>query len=471
MSFGTAIRTSIHRVTSFSFLPASLLVIHLSLGAGLAFGQSDSLRWNEFRPRVAIDAGHVVKGEYAGDMEFYPLNRTIVVLEQSAAFGEVWEFNAGFKGILWWPFHPGGGRAPYQRNMRGAAALSEASAKRTWGDHAFLEFGFFPYKYNPDAQNLGEYLYRSGTYPGIVRNTDGMHLMNYALFEAYGVHLRTSHWEGVVAHDFNIFSEPTSAPIGDLTPAYEVSVNFPLVQFGAGVAYNRFLSYNLDQTRPNDASDYANGYYQVDSVGGGGVQYVGPFGLLPNGSVKTRIVSGDSTVHALHYYTQRGIKLMARMAVDLGPLLIPDEYRNPGDLRVFAEAAVLGWEDQPFYYEDRMQRIPVMFGMHVPTFKLLDRLTVQAEYYGSRFADTKQYDENSHPIWTITSSYDEADYKRDDWKWSVTGRKTVNRLLTVHAQVANDHLRLPIFTGNPTSTPLTNTPENWYYLLRFETRL
>ena len=60
---------------------------------------------------------------------------------------------------------------------------------------------------------------------------------------------------------------------------------------------------------------------------------------------------------------------------------------------------------------------------------------------------------------------------RDDWKWSVNARKRVNRLLTVHAQAASDHLRLPAFNLNPTPTDLTQGPKDWYYLIRLECRL
>jgi hypothetical protein len=34
-----------------------------------------------------------------------------------------------------------------------------------------LGFGVFPFKYNPDVRNLGEYLYRTGTYPPTMSNT------------------------------------------------------------------------------------------------------------------------------------------------------------------------------------------------------------------------------------------------------------------------------------------------------------
>jgi hypothetical protein len=447
--------------------------------ATLSHGQTDSLRWNEFKPRVATDFGHIVEGYDGNPVERHPINRVTVTLEQSASYEDVWEVQAGFRGVLWWPFMQNA-HDPSKRNMRGQGGLSRLQARRNFGETAFLEFGYIPYKYNPDAQNLGEYLHRSSTYPGVVRTTDAMHLINHALYEGLGAHARVSQRGGMIVHDFTLFSELTTVPVGDLTPGYELSVNLPLVQFGAGAAWHRLIAYDTDLNRRRQID---NAYFKADSVGvdtlGNPVPWSGVLGLLPNNSpIRNRIQNGDPTVRATHYYTQRGLKLMARAAFELGELVIPDAYRRPGDLRVFAEAALLGWDDQPFYYEDRLRRIPVMFGTHIPTAGLLDRLTIQSEYYASRFNNSKQFNENGTPVWTVNASYDPssttynpAPLRRDDWKWSVNGSKTLNRLLTLHAQVANDHLRLPTFTGNPSEAPLMREPGNWYYLLRLESGL
>ena len=449
--------------------------------APVAVAQEDSLRYGALEPRVATDFGHIVRGNDGNPVEGHPVNRVTIGLEQRAALGETWEVEAGFRAVLWWPFMQNA-FDPSKRNMRTQASLSRLQARRAFGEAAFVQLGYIPYKYNPDAQNLGEYLHRSGTYPGVVRTTDAIHLLDHALYEGLGAHARFTHAGGLVTHDFTLFSERTTVPVGDLTPGYELTVRFPLFELGAGAAYNRLIAYDSDLNRRRTPD---NAYFVVDSIGvdslGNPVSWEGVLGLLSNqgqSALRTRIQNGDPGVRATHYYTQRGLKLMARAAFELGEVVLPPEWRRPGDLRVFAEAAVLGVEDQPYYYEDRLRRIPVMFGAHVPTFGLLDRLTLQGEFYASRFANSKQFDENGTPVWTVNPTYDPGNpaydpdpVRRDDWKWSVHGRKQVNRLLTVHAQVANDHLRLPTFTGNPSETPLTREPGNWYYLLRLESRL
>lgn len=42
--------------------------------------------------------------------------------------------------------------------------------------------GYFPYKFNPDATNLGEFLFRTGTYPlYLISNFNHSHLLAAAI--------------------------------------------------------------------------------------------------------------------------------------------------------------------------------------------------------------------------------------------------------------------------------------------------
>jgi hypothetical protein len=51
-------------------------------------------------------------------------------------------------------------------------SLLDVSVKTIWNigisDTVINEFGYFPVKYNPEAMNLGEYLFRSNTYPPLL---------------------------------------------------------------------------------------------------------------------------------------------------------------------------------------------------------------------------------------------------------------------------------------------------------------
>lgn len=446
---------------------APLLVFAL-LSVRPAGGAEPTLE--EFRPSVATDFGHIVNGRYGNtDLDFHPLNRNTVVLRQGAAFGEHWHFTAGFKGIIWWPFVVNANE-PHQRTLRVDPRVSEILARRDFGSGAtsgFLEFGFFPYKYNPDAVNLGEYLYRSGTYPGIVRSSDGFHLMNHARYEAYGLHARVEQ-AGLLRHDFNLFAEPTTYPVGDLTPAYEITARKSVFEIGAGIAYNRLLAFAPRLSRPKTLE---NAYVEVDSAATGTRVYAGPFASAPSGLLSA-LESGDSAFqYSAYYWTQRGIKIMARVSLDLG-FLLPADLRGPEDLRFFAEAAVLGWADQVHYYESRRERTPVMLGMNLPALGFLDLLSLQVEHYRTPYNDSKVFNESGYPRWGGASGrYDTSESRRDDWKWSLHAAKSLNRIVKLRVQAANDHLRLPLFTQNPTETDLTRSPGDWYYLVRLECSL
>jgi hypothetical protein len=161
---------------------------------------------------------------------------------------------------------------------------------------------------------------------------------------------------------------------------------------------------------------------------------------------------------------------MARAALNLGHLL-PEDSRSPEDLRVYAEAALLGVKDYPLYYEKKAERIPIMFGVNLPTFKLLDVLAVQGELYRSPYSDGTKFVREAFPIWQ-TGTVDSSKAKADDFKWSVHARKALNKSFTVYAQAASDHFRLTDAAFNTSNIPLTNRwNHDWYYLFRLEFNL
>ncbi len=447
------------------------------LGMGLAMGaraeDSTGVRFEEFRAGADLEFGQIVKGENRNAGLTFPLNdigmyRNIVFLEQNATYGDSWEFNLGLKGILWWPFSPQQ-TVPVTRTIRVEPRPSIAKIKKLFGpgdESHYLEAGYFPYKYNPDARNLGEYLYRSGTYPGVISNGDGYHLINNAYFEAYGLHFHYSSFGDRLSQDINLFSELMTYPIGDITPGYEISWNGSLLKFGIGAAYNRGISFNPSKTRPRKKE---NTYIEAQANPTKGTPYYkGPYSGAP------AAIQGDTTdpYQVLHTWGLQGIKLMARAAVDLG-FLIPERVRGPEDLRLFGEVGVLGVEDQPYYYEKLTERMPVMAGFNLPTLQLLDVISLQVEYYSSPFNGIKAYTESSLPIWTVQDyqTRDADALKVNKWKWSAYASKQLNRLLKLNAQVANDHLRLRTFDASLSQYDLTQSPNNWYYLVNMEMSL
>ena len=425
-----------------------------------------------------IDYGHIVKGTNPSDpngVEMLPLNRTNVSVIQDVILGR-FDVSAGLAGLIWWPYSTGSNDAD-ERVMQVRPMIPVARLRWQFGSPstisgAFL-LGTFNYKYNPDAKNLGEYLYRSGTYPGFLWTTEGWLLMNRAGNYSHGAMMSLAQFNGMLKHNVSLFMETQYYPVGDFSPGYDGSFSSKWIDLGGGIVFNHYLSLHPSKLRPKEGENtYIRQVTGVDSAGDT-AYYIGPNSI----DVK------DSSVTVLHRWTTKGLKLMGRAALNLGHLL-PEQIRNPEDLRIFTEVAVLGWENQPLYYEKLSDRIPIMFGVNLPTFKLLEVLTLQAEYYQSPFNDIDRYNSASLPIWGAQFAQDSlttiltdaqgrvipASNHKDDWKWSIYAKKTINKAMNVYVQAASDHLRLmsgpkQLKTSN---VPLTSTPSEWYYLIRME---
>lgn len=434
-----------------------------------AAGSGANPAWSDhFAPRFDVDFGQIVKGKTGtAEFEYQAMNRNTVTLAGKGDLGGEWKFDATLMGLIWWPFNTSPSE-PVNRTMRSEFRLGQTAARRDFSSSAwdprFLELGYLRYKYNRDARNLGEYLHRSGTYPGIVTTTDGFQLMDNALYESVGAHLRYSLGDGLIVNDLTLFAETEMAPIGDLTPAYEISLNTSVLQIGVGAAFNRLIAWRPSRLQPKTPD---NTFARVTDV------------VADSAGVKdTVVISGrldgiaafaplDTAI--VDYWKKGGLKLMARAALDLG-FLLPDGLKGPEDLRIFGEIAVLGWENQGFFYEKRSERMPIMAGINIPTFTLLDLLSVQGEYYACRFDNIASYTTVSSPIWDVESfsSYDPDEFKRDDWKWSVHAVRSIGRLAKLKLQVANDHLRMREFVLQQSDETLTRRPSHWYYLMRLE---
>jgi hypothetical protein len=173
------------------------------------------------------------------------------------------------------------------------------------------------------------------------------------------------------------------------------------------------------------------------------------------------------------YYTFQGIKLMARAALDFKEFF-PSTHFTPNDLRLYAEVALLGVKDYPFYYENKLERMPIMFGFNVPTFRFLDILSIQAEYYKSRFPNNlDNLWKQGLPVWTLDepeypTRYNPEKYTRDDWKWSIYGKRHVIKGVELFFQVATDHLRSLHYEGRFSYWPIAQNPSQWYYMTRLE---
>jgi hypothetical protein len=319
--------------------------------------------------------------------------------------------------------------------------LSRADLIYTMGDKEnptlAVDAGYFPFKYNTEARNLGEYLFRSGTYPQyLITNFDFpmTRLMGLRVSGSLG---RCINWD--VLATTNI--EWTA--IGDLNLSGLLSWKpSPLFELGLGASWCSILSVNWDNTTPTAEGSV----YVVDSQ--------------------------------RYYYTFAGQKVMARFTLDLQQLFPGNDLFGKQDLKLYSEAAILGLVNYPVSfdgytrYDTLWQRIPVMVGLNVPTFKVLDFLSVEAEWFGNPYPNnlnTIMFDNQPVPLSSYGNEKDSSYLNNhgDDWKWSVYGKKTFADHFNIICQVARDHMRWfrLDYTKEDGKEALRKNNE-WYYTIK-----
>jgi hypothetical protein len=298
-----------------------------------------------------------------------------------------------------------------------------------------VAIGFFPYKYNAGAKNLGEYLFRSGTYPPYLINSFGNPFSRLS-----GFHLSSTLFTWL-QQDFFIHPEIQVQPLMDWSVSYVAKATYKMVEVGAGLSLNHWFPAVDRMTQPKFSS---NRYYTI---------------------------TGDSA-----WFSFKGIKYMGQLAFDLKKCMSPETANKfgPEDFRLYSEIALLGSENYPAYsrkdtvptvggptvtswipdtnnnfYEDILQRMPIMIGFNFPTGALLDYCSLEIESYEWPYKNTyfnqTNNSENPQPG-TINPNgqYKKIDYRYDNWKWSFNIKRTVAKGFSVIGQFARDHSRSDI---------------------------
>jgi hypothetical protein len=289
--------------------------------------------------------------------------------------------------------------------------------------------GYFVYKYNQEVRDLGEFLFRSLTYPGF--------LINYFDFPAarlLGFKFSLNMLEGNLKQDLFVHEECESYPFGNISFGYVASYNIMnIVEVGGGVDLCRLLDINPELTTPKKAANY----------------YIR--GLVWD----TLNLMWQADPDTNHFYTFKANKVMGHMTVDPKPLMGDvGGIMGKEDLKLYGEIAVIGLKNHPFYYNDIKKRMPIMFGMNLPAFKFIDHISVEFEYYALPFSTgmEKLLDQGLPLPRDGALTWVPDDWKSDDWKWAVHLKKTIFPGLSLTVQVARDHYRgywndgLPAYT-------------------------
>lgn len=379
------------------------------------------------------------------------------------------------------------------------------------GENASLELdlGYFPYKYNSSVRNLGEYLFRSGTYPQYLNNDIDFPLARLMGLR-FGGTLRKS-----LKFDILVTTNTEWSAIGDVNLSGLLSWQpFPLFEIGLGGCWNSIISVDLDKTTPLAT----------------GTRYLA-----------TDPHTGDT---AIYNYTFAGQKAMGRLTLDIKKVLPWADVFGKEDLKLYSEAAILGLIDYPgsidgykgsdslwhsyTQYDDILQRIPIMVGFNWPTHPLmsytavpalmafglcnngkidlsnfynpstlvaagtgvlsgigfwllekkfhvktgLDVLSIEVEYFGNPYpnnTNATRFDNEPVPLSSFKDEKNSVymDLHGDDWKWSVYTKKTFANNFYIMGQFARDHIRWfrQDYTKMDGKEALRDN-DDWYYTFK-----
>jgi hypothetical protein len=347
--------------------------------------------------------------------------------------------------------------AMYTKNLRQDVYLDELYSQYYTGDATmpfFLgEVGFFKYKYNPDARNFGEYLFRTGTYP-IWFDME----FDKAWQRLLGVHAQTNLFKSLKVD--LLLASSTVAPAMDWSLAGLVNYDVAALKFisiGAGVDFANVLSVYNKNSFPKFGGDPT-----MPSTPELGMRY------LTNRRITVGSTGLPDTTYDSLYYTFEGTKLMGRISID-PKVFLPKEFEVFGqrlsfgesDLRLYAEADLIGLKDYPDTgitqgnqkqlvapsYDTWYDKMPVAIGFNFPVFNSLDVLNVEVEYFSARY-----YNDASN---VINRGMTPLPYNVQYWqtpgnpnksfiKWSLFAKKSFfHGHFAITGQIGRDHLRLP----------------------------
>ncbi|MBN1307450.1 MAG: hypothetical protein JXA18_06010 [Chitinispirillaceae bacterium] len=324
--------------------------------------------------------------------------------------------------------------------------LKEAYGTYSFGNPAmsFLQIttGYFPFKYNPQAMNLGEYLFRSGAYPPyVITDFDfakvrlmGFNVASTLTDELFNV---TSLLFNELKLNLLFTSEYGEPPYFDYSLSFVAGYKFlkRMIDIGAGVDFNRLLPIDPDETTfpSNYVTDLDNEYVIQDN--------------------------GDTLL-----YTKQGVKCMGRFTLDIKPVLPFAEIFGPEDGKIYGELAVLGVKNFGSYYPEIKNRMPMMLGFNIPCFNIIDLISFEFEYY--QIDSSMVYDRPAESTSPFPKVYTGS--TRTFYKWSFFGQKTIVKGLAIKGLIGRDHYRSMTSTAGGTydNVERMNGPGDWHYKLR-----
>lgn len=449
--------------------------------------------------------GSLQSGQYANNKRFNDewVDHFGAYIAQTVQSGDDLAFDIGLGGVFVFQkrelIHSTWGGSQYKNFFVGPSVAdirygASAGNGKTFG----LQFGMFTEKYNPDANNLGEYLFRSGTYPDYV-TSGGIWFVNNTSVQLQA--LKASYKAGAFTSDYFLITETSLPALYDISAAavVEYKMGDGLLDLGAGINFKHMIPVKPSLTSSHNSSnayftkdgvDYTGydafyserknfyGRRQVeDSANASKYKALAVVDSINSANVKTWLKDPVAAGITPKYFTQQGLIVMARASLDLKKIIHSEAF-GPNDMRLYAEGAILGIQNYPVYYTHITERMPLMAGFNIPCFKFLDLLSAQVEYFNSPYLNSYlELVRSSSGIPTSPLGSDvrrsKTEYgditKNDNLAWSFLAKKTLGGAAFVSAQVARDHIRtvsIDTWTA-PEPNEVLGNKSDWYWMIQF----
>jgi len=429
-----------------------LLLAHLMTNGAVFAADEDTTITTQIHGYGSFEAGEVMKGMspgYAGASS--EVNHGWVQKAEFGLYADV-KINdrlhilAGPEGALSRSFkvYTGTINDAYIEDLKPkfTFSLGKAEALYASGDprrvSVQLEAGYFPFKYDSESRNFGEYLFRTGCYPPSIMNKFDRPFA-YLLGLRVGNTLLTQ-----FHHDLILNSEMTEfmPALGDFSLSYLADFKVPglftensWLTLGCGISFYRIFSVDESKTTPTIQNTFlkvVNPKWKYDPA----------FPTSPY-----TIAGGDSV-----YQSFAGTKLMGRVAVDVASMIPRNDALKKGDIVFYTEMAILGVtnfnaydysnitdtahipvDTTRTYFSKLQERMPMMFGLTIRVpYNILDALNCELEYFDSRYINNY---ENAFRFGPMPGN--KTDHEK--LKWSFYAKKNLGAHVSIIGQIANDH--------------------------------
>ncbi len=349
------------------------------------------------------------------------------------------------------------GDAPQTMQTRNFYFLKSAYAAYPigFGENISLKIkaGYFPYKYNTDARNLGEYLFRSNAYPLLIYSD-----FDYPQADLLGVLLNfqyTSSYKAFhLCNDLVFNSELYTIPVQNWSLSDVASVDlFQAFTLGAGISMSNWFS----------VYQGTYGSLWVDKT------------FFPENLESKRffyLINGSDTT----LFDWRSIKIMTRASFD-PKKFIPSEICSflkfgKNDLKLFGEIDFIGLKNYPQFYTNLKDRTIFSAGINFPGFNYIDLIAGEFEYCPdtTAFSDEYLYGSSTPNIQILPLLPNTI--KRSPYRWSVYAKKSIlGGHVSFIGQVARDHKKLNFYyfdKGWMSFIETLPTKDDWWWTFKTE---